>query len=68
MEKNTPTPSQVGILLPDKPECTTHCLGDVNDLHFLCVFLDFHPRSPTLQTEPRVMELVVESASVEHPH
>ena len=40
---------------PDKPGCAMFCWGGETDQKFFAFFLDFDPRSPTFQTDPRVI-------------
>ena len=68
-QENHPHRKSDRDLDPQKSVCATFCLGRYNHPsifeHFFVVFL---PHSSTFVTSPRVVELVVVSAPVEHPH
>ena len=54
-----PDPKSGQEVDPDKLGCTMTCRVDETDpKNFAHFFLDFHSRSPTLATDPRIAELV----------
>ena len=67
-EKVILSPSQVGILYPDKLGCITSCQGDETDPTFTSIFSDFRPRFPDFCKRPRIMKSVIGLVPVEHTH
>ena len=67
--ENHPYPKSGQDLDPDKPGSTTSCRGDETNPNVLRVFFwIFCPQVPTFVTDSRVIESVVGSAPVGHPH
>ena len=66
-EEKDPNPKLGRDFSPDKLRCSTCCRGGIANPKFLCTFFWISP-SGTFQTDPRVVKLVVGSASVERPH
>ena len=66
--ENHPSSKSGRDLDPDRLGCTMSCRGDVTDPTFSCFLSDFVLNSPTFVTDPRVIESVIGSAPIEHPH